>query len=154
MADKKNDPNATKEYILKPGQEHHGFKGEGDKRVRHKYVGGEEGNDRVQLRDDQYASFKDKFTSVQEANDLKTAQQELVNLQKREQALKEKLEAQGISFDDLLTADEVTIKKPDPSPSVGTPEPAPKDVVPAPVGSTPDPVDAANKIVPPATGKK
>lgn len=92
-------------------------------------------------------------------------------MQQREQVIREKLSEQGISLDDLLAGQAVTIKKPEPTPSVGTREPTPEGTVPAPTGSTATPVTPsesspatavtaaeanktaaeANKIVPPKT---
>lgn len=51
---------STSVYVLRTGHEYHGFK-DG---ARHKYVGGEKGNDRVELTDGQAKAFADKFDSL------------------------------------------------------------------------------------------
>lgn len=125
----------VEEYILKPGFEHNGFK-DG---VRHLYVGGQAGNDRVLLTEAQAHSFRDKFESLKDMNERVKAQQEVNRLQAQQDKIRAALEEKGITLEELL--DSATIKKPDPQPSVGTPEPAPKNVTPPPIGSTPDPVN-------------
>jgi hypothetical protein len=73
------------------------------------------------------------------------------------------LAERGISMEELLNP--TSIKKPDPTPGVGTSEPTPDSVTPAPIGSTanptqgtqpatvPAPDKSAAPIAPPATGK-
>lgn len=127
----------TKTFILKPGFEHNGFK-DGE---RHVFVGGEKGNDRVELNERQYQAFRDKFTSEAELKAQAFAASG--GVVSREDALA----ALGITeeeYNKIAPAVE-TDKKPNPTPSVGTAEPAPKDVTPAPVGSASDPVNAAQK---------
>lgn len=142
----------TEEFILKPGNQHHGFDADG---ARHTFVGGEKDNDRVFLTPDQARAFKDKFESLEDADARTKAQNEVANLRNREAQIREKLADKGIDIEELLAAPTTpTTKKPDPSPSVGTPEPTPANVTPAPVGSTADPVNAKNTTsspVPPKT---
>lgn len=134
----------TDEFVLRKGHIHHGFDKYGN---RHKYVGGEEGNDRVQLSEAQAKAFGDKFESIKEMTERKKAQDEVNSLKAKEAKMREKLAKKGIDLDEFLDSedDEESIKKPDPSPSVGTAEPTPQNVTPAPVGSTSDPVNDAPK---------
>lgn len=125
----------AKEYVLKAGFEHNGIT---EDEKRHVFVGGQQDNDRVWLTDNQYNSFKDKFESLEEQKDRQKAQVEIAKLQREQNSIREKLAEQGISLDEFLTG-EVTIKKPDPSPSIGTQEPTPPNVTPPPVGSTSNP---------------
>jgi len=131
----------SKEYVLKFGHEHNGFDSEGN---RHTFVGGQEGNDRVFLTDSQAKAFADKFESLEERNERMKAQNELQEMKAKEAKLREVLQDKGIDLDELLADKDATIKKPDPTPSVGTQEPAPKNVTPAPVGSTANPVAPDN----------
>lgn len=128
----------TKEYILKPGYEHHGFNKNGE---RHTYYGSDPENNRVQLTEGQAQAFADRFESVEQMRERTKLQNEAQRAIAEADELRKKLIEQGIDPDALLRG-EATIKKPDPSPSVGTAEPAPAGVTPAPVGSTSDPVSA------------
>lgn len=122
----------TQAYILRPNHEHNGFDENGERTV---FVGGDE----VQLTERQYLAFKDKFDSREELR----ARARVANGGKvsREEALA----ALGITEEEYSKVAPVveTEKKPDPKPGTGTAEQAPKDVTPAPIGSTSDQVNAA-----------
>lgn len=133
----KKQESKTQEYILKAGYKFHGLKnGE-----RHTYVGGEDGNDRVELPESKFNQMRDRFESAADMKERVKLQKELAEQRKRTAELQAIAEEKGVSIDDLISGlrNEPTTKKPDPSPSVGTPEPAPAGVVPPPVGSTPNP---------------
>lgn len=133
----------TEKYILKPGQEHHGFKGD----VRHTYSGDDPENNVVELTETQFAQFKDKFITEAAARDLQKKASELQELQAEQAKLKAALDARGISIEDLLG--EQTVKKPDAGVKATENEPTQKGNIPAPTGSTSDPVNT-----PPKTGQK
>lgn len=142
-----------KEYILKRGYSHHGINKDG---VRTQYTGGVKDQDRVLLTEQQFQSFGDKFESVEELKLRQSLEREAGEANAKLAEIGAKLAEQGMSLDDLLAGAQLTNKKPDPTPSVGTSEPTPENVTPNPIGSTADPVHAptatpAGKMVnPPA----
>ena len=97
----------TQPYILRAGQEHHGFK-DGE---RHLFKGGDE----VELSDKQYKAFKDKFDSKAEL----AARARIANggAVSKEEALA----ALGLSEEqyNAIAPVEETVKKPDPSAGAG-----------------------------------
>jgi hypothetical protein len=154
MAKEKN-PNELKEYILKPGYTHNGFKGEGDERTRHLYDGNDPENNRVFLREDQARAFGDRFESAEDRKERLKAQEESQRLRREQQKIAEALAERGITLDELLNPE--TAKKP--TPPAGAAEPTPATTTPAPVGSTPNPASpnpkqAEKGIVPPNVDKK
>jgi len=131
------------EYILRPGNTHHGIDEDGN---RVTYVGGEKDNDRVLLSKPQFAALRDKFESQEGAKQRVALEKDAAEAKATLEEARTKLALQGINLDDLLKQAEKPIEKPNPSPSIGTAEPTIETVTPAPVGSTSDPV-----VSPPAS---
>lgn len=99
------DAPKTKTYILKPNQEHHGFK-DGE---RHVFIGSDPENNKVELNETQFKAFRDKFNSPEELKAQAFANSGEVS---REDALR----ALGLTEDQVagLVEPEETIKQPDP----------------------------------------
>lgn len=112
---------ATEEYVLKPGNEHHGFKNGN----RHVFIGGEPGNDRIELTETQAYAFRDKVESVAEMAERKKSEDEIRNLRAKEREIKEALEAKGMSLDELLEQAKAPKVEPPKEPVVPTPTPTP-----------------------------
>lgn len=146
----------TEKYILKPGQEHHGFSGTGENRVRHTYRGDERDNNTVELTEVQFNQLKDKFITEAAARDLQQKANELDELKKKQAALEAALQAKGISVEELL---ETSVKKPDAGVIATENEPTQAGNTPAPTGSSADPINeppkpASAQPSPPKTGQK
>jgi hypothetical protein len=120
-----------KEYVLKTGQ------------IHTQYLGGVEGRNKVFLTDEQFRAFSDKFESQEELKQRQKLEKNAADANAKLDEVREALANQGMTLEQLLAQQQVTVKKPDPQPSVGTAEPAPANVTPAPVGSTSDPVNKA-----------
>jgi hypothetical protein len=105
-------------YILKPGQEHHGFKKaekEGEPDVRHLYTG-EPGNNKVELTEVQFLQLKDKFESAKTQDERRELEKAAADARAQLEEARTKLAEKGINLNDLLESGAT------PSPTPSSPE--------------------------------